>query len=504
MSNGKPHLMARTVGEDMDDSNEKSEEEVIDVETSSDTVSSTRKLSNLLADLCDESTSIKDALCSSLSQTSLQNISANNMCGQGKNKVKKEYLANSVLSLLRITEAITPIIIGSNKELELESLAVNVMDKEVSGVDPNELSKIASNIDQQIKLIDARLESANLEFANSTKTLKELLGTLENTRSENTVSHELTSAMKPNTVSPRQRLQNNKPPCDPYVAFINDAITTELWQDLLKFIDSQTFSAQETCDRIYFGDYGNYSTTGRYEARPLPPILSNLLHYVQSKMPNPSMNSNSCMITRYKGGSKDSPHQSEVEPVIDPESVIMSLYISEGSLRKLNFAPKGEHDGENTELVLADSSLCAYNRFSQDFWTHAIDKDESVDGTHYSFTFRKIAPHFLNSTVIIGDSNTTRLKFGPERGQFGRWMPGKQIVAYTVEDIPFPMHIGPYRNIVLHTGINNIKVQNRRSCKSLVSEIEAKCNETFSIYPKCKIFLSLALPTKSDDGSPEP
>ena len=83
------------------------------------------------------------------------------MCGQGKNKVKKEYLANSVLSLLRITEAITPIIIGSNKELELESLAVNVMDKEVSGVDPNELSKIASNIDQQIKLIDARLESAN-------------------------------------------------------------------------------------------------------------------------------------------------------------------------------------------------------------------------------------------------------------------------------------------------------------------------------------------------------
>ena len=127
------------------------------------------------------------------------------------------------------------------------------MDKEVSGVDPNELSQIASNIDQQIKLIDARLESANLEFANSTKTLKELLSTLENTRSENTVSHELTSAMKPNTVSPHQRLQNNKPPSDPYVAFINDAITTELRQDLLKFIDSQTFSAQETCDRIYFG-----------------------------------------------------------------------------------------------------------------------------------------------------------------------------------------------------------------------------------------------------------
>ena len=94
------------------------------------------------------------------------------------------------------------------------------------------------------------------------------------------------------------------------------------------------------------------------------------------------MNSSSCMIARYKDGSKYSPYQSEVEPVIDPESVILSLYISEGSPRKLNFAPKGEHDGEKTELVLADSSLCAYSRFSQDFWTHTIDKDESVDGTH--------------------------------------------------------------------------------------------------------------------------
>ena len=71
MTNGKPQFMARTLGEDMDDSNEKSEEEVIDVETSSDTVSSTKKLSNLLADLCNESSLIKAVLCSLLSQTSL-------------------------------------------------------------------------------------------------------------------------------------------------------------------------------------------------------------------------------------------------------------------------------------------------------------------------------------------------------------------------------------------------------------------------------------------------
>ena len=111
-------------------------------------------------------------------------------------KVKKEYLANSVLSLLRITEEMTPIVIGSRKELEL---AVNSMDDKVVAVDPNELSKLAGNINQQIKLIDARLESTNLEFVNDTKTLKELLTNPESTRSDN-------AAMKLNTISLHQRL----------------------------------------------------------------------------------------------------------------------------------------------------------------------------------------------------------------------------------------------------------------------------------------------------------
>ena len=74
------------------------------------------------------------------------------------------------------------------------------------------------------------------------------------------------------------------------------------------------------------------------------------------------------------------------------------------------------------------------------------------------------------------------------------------MIAHAAEDIPSPSCIVPHRSIVLHTGINNIKVKNRRSCKTkslvLVDEIEAKCNEIFCFYPKCKIFL--ALPIKSD------
>ena len=50
MTNGKPHFMARTVGEDDADKYEDCEE-VIDVESSSDTVSTTKMLSSLLSDL---------------------------------------------------------------------------------------------------------------------------------------------------------------------------------------------------------------------------------------------------------------------------------------------------------------------------------------------------------------------------------------------------------------------------------------------------------------------
>ena len=160
--------------------------------------------------------------------------------------------------------------------------------------------------------------------------------------------------MKPNTISPHQMTLNNKPPCDPYASFINDAILKEMRHDLLKFAKSQSFSTQETCDITYYGEYGYHCKGGRYEAKPLPPTLIDLLQHVQPMMTTPNMSFNSCMITRYQDGSNYSPHHSEVEPVIDPQSVIMNLYISEGNPRKLSFAPKGDHAGENIDLALAD------------------------------------------------------------------------------------------------------------------------------------------------------
>ena len=77
-------------------------------------------------------------------------------------------------------------------------------------------------------------------------------------------------------------------------------------------------------------------------------------------------------------------------------------------------------------------------------------------------------------------------------------MPGKGIEANHIEDIPDPSDIGPYRNVIIHTGINNIKIRNRRSNKSLIDHLELKCRRIMKAYPRCKIHLSLLLPTRLD------
>ena len=112
-------------------------------------------------------------------------------------------------------------------------------------------------------------------------------------------------------------------------------------------------------------------------------------------------------------------------------------------------------------------------------------------------TFRRIGPQFKNSLFICGDSNTRHLKFGEENGSFGKWLPGKRHEAMFIKDIPSPEFIGPHKNIVIHTGINNLKQDHHPPIRELVFEIERKCAAIHRVYPNTKICLSPILPTKS-------
>ena len=81
------------------------------------------------------------------------------------------------------------------------------------------------------------------------------------------------------------------------------------------------------------------------------------------------------------------------------------------------------------------------------------------------------------------------MKFGEGKGTLGVWMPGKRVEAFHIEDIPDPLTIGPYRNFVIHTGVNNIKRRDRRSNCSLVNEMENKCKNILEVYPRSRIYL---------------
>ena len=114
-----------------------------------------------------------------------------------------------------------------------------------------------------------------------------------------------------------------------------------------------------------------------------------------------------------------------------------------------------------------------------------------------AITFQNVAPYFISSTALIGDSNTRVMRYGEGKGTFGVWIPGKRVEAFHIEDIPEPLKIGPYRNFIIHTGVNNIKRRDRRSNISLVNEMESKCTSILEVHPRSRIYISLLLPTRT-------
>ena len=147
-------------------------------------------------------------------------------------------------------------------------------------------------------------------------------------------------------------------------------------------------------------------------------------------------------------------------------------------------------DKEQIDVSLPDNSLLTFSRKSQEFWKHAITADDSISLKRYIITY------YMNSTAVIGDSNTADLRFGANKGSLGIWLPGERIKAGRIENIPAPENFLPYRNLVIHTGLNDINRENHEKLDILVGKLDTKCKAIAQSYPKMKIYVSLLLPTK--------
>ena len=114
---------------------------------------------------------------------------------------------------------------------------------------------------------------------------------------------------------------------------------------------------------------------------------------------------------------------------------------------------------------------------------------------------------YHNSTIILGDFNTTDLNFcsidqnRSAVGTFGRSMPGKQHPTYHVNEID-PVQCLGYSNVVVHCGINSIRqncVNSHKDVKIIYDEFKSKLDLIKKLNRNCKLYVCPTLPTKRVD-----
>ena len=134
---------------------------------------------------------------------------------------------------------------------------------------------------------------------------------------------------------------------------------------------------------------------------------------------------NSCRVVKFNSKSL-SKHYCHNEYSINPESNIFSLCL--GTSQTFIFTEKFSA-AEQTYLT-STGSLLTMSRNSQNIFSHRIKNElpnENLCG--FVLTFRCQNINFMNSTCIVGDSNTKGIKFGSGKGTVGERYPGKQVYS---------------------------------------------------------------------------
>lgn len=383
------------------------------------------------------------------------------------------------------------------QEIALLRSVVDDMSKRIPPEPAQQASlPVLNNIEGNLALLTERV----LSLGQSLSSTEPCPAAAPNSATDGHNRAQLQPPMVPNTQSPS--LRQVATPCEPYLHYKPGSIPDDIKRELLDH-----FKANETNftpmrdgsrDVLYYGEHSYKYTGHEHPKKEMPPVISKLLSLAKETLaPNQeTINLNSCLVTRYKTSANHIPLHRDDEPVIDPESLIITASL--GASRTMSFENNDQSQQET--LTLEDGSMLSCSRFSQDFWKHGIipESQPSDEGERISLTFRNISPHYINSTIILGDSNTTHIRFGSTAGTLGAWMPGKRVKAGHIEALPAATEIGPYRNIIIHTGINSISnPSHRKSDNYLLHFLENRCKEISSVYPRSKICLSTLLPTRS-------
>ena len=186
-----------------------------------------------------------------------------------------------------------------------------------------------------------------------------------------------------------------------------------------------------------------------------------------------------------------------MDPNGSTSSSIFTLSI--GETKDLIYRERFSKEDVET-LSIEHNSLYVMTRQSQNFFTHRIEKG-SGEHDRYSITFRCVDQRFRRSTLVLGDSNTKRFRFGEGEGTFGRGLPGTRKDTFVISAIN-PADCISYNNVVIHCGINDLTnnqglIKGPQDVANIFTKLKNKVDEIVALSPKINVFVVPLLPTGS-------
>ena len=266
-------------------------------------------------------------------------------------------------------------------------------------------------------------------------------------------------------------------------------------------LSSMEFTKVNGREIASFGEIYSYTGAPSKNNKEIPEHLSKLVEKIQQDEAHQSLGIDQIVVNKYVGIDSFLPEHSDNEKSLKAKSKIITISI--GAERNVMF--KDKCSGNESGLNVVSGSLYLMTQESQHYWTHRIDKEESVQDVRYSITFRTVGSNNKNGTVILGDSNTKYLKFGTGQGTFGYNFPGERVETFHIKNIDANRCIG-YQNVLIHCGINDLrdKSPGREAEDPDPTDVEAhfahllqKINEIKELCPYTAISVSPLLPTKN-------
>lgn len=369
----------------------------------------------------------------------------------------------------------------------------------LSTVDEN-LSKFNNKVDE---LIESLNQNNDAPTSNTTDVLLAKIDTLLSQSPPNPGNPGKPwqpSEDKPNPVSPLKKEDIDSEPVKHKTSYIESHtegfLTTEEADDLFQLLQDESYSDEGGRGVSTYGVKYDYMGS-KSSPKEFPPALLKLMDKVNHKYVNEHHKLNSCLVNRYDTVSTKLPEHSDDERAIDPNSNIFT--VSLGASRTIIF--RETLTGTEQSIQCQNGSLYSMSRSSQNFFKHRIDPEEEPKDrcqVRFSVTFRCIHWKFLNSTLLVGDSNFGKINMGSGKGKFGESCPGTNAFTAKINLID-PTICPSYKNIVIMVGTNDLKHphQNESKIRDYYKQYKHKIEQIKSLSPKSNIFVCPVLPTRS-------